>query len=78
MATCGKCLDGVIDTGNNDLPCTCPLGDTALFNVAGTPGPVSGASLKRPAFEQQNPLPKAEPKVESRYDRIDADWLPDR
>ncbi len=34
---CTKCNDtGVIDTGNNDLPCeSCIKGKTALFNVGG-------------------------------------------
>lgn len=44
---CKKCKNGVIETGNNDLPCDCPLGDTALFNVAGINGPVTGAEIKR-------------------------------
>ena len=31
---CTKCDDtGVIETGNNDLPCDCSKGDTAIFNV---------------------------------------------
>ena len=31
---CSKCNDtGVIVTGNNDLPCTCPAGNTAKFNT---------------------------------------------
>lgn len=45
---CEKCKDtGVWETGNNDLPCDCPAGKTALFNVAGFPGPVRGADLDR-------------------------------
>lgn len=43
-ATCNG--TGVIDTGNNDLPCDCPAGDVAMFNVAGL-GRVTGAQLKR-------------------------------
>ena len=32
---CSECKDtGVIETGNNDLPCHCPAGLTAVFNVA--------------------------------------------
>lgn len=46
---CSACNDtGVIDTGNNDLPCDrCPKGDTARFNVAGVNGPITGAEVKR-------------------------------
>jgi hypothetical protein len=46
---CPKCNDtGVIETGNNDLPCDCPKGDTALFNSAWVKGgPITGAQLKR-------------------------------
>ncbi len=33
---CPECNDtGVVETGNNDLPCDCPAGDDAVFNVAG-------------------------------------------
>lgn len=46
---CISCNDtGVIDTGNNELPCDqCPKGDTAKFNVAGVKGPITGAEVKR-------------------------------
>lgn len=46
---CTRCNDtGVIETGNNDLPCTCSAGDTALFNIAQVSGrPVTGAEVKR-------------------------------
>jgi len=48
MPKCKKCNDtGTIDTGNNDLPCDCPAGDTALFNEAGVRGSVTGAEIKR-------------------------------
>jgi DnaJ-class molecular chaperone len=44
---CPKCNGtGVIDTGNNDLPCGCPAGDGAVFNVAGR-GQVNGSTLKQ-------------------------------
>lgn len=47
MPYCNECNDtGVIETGNNDLPCDCPEGDRALFNVAGR-GVVKGNELKR-------------------------------
>ena len=46
---CTKCGDtGVIETGNNDLPCDCSKGDGALFNSAFvTGGPITGAQVKR-------------------------------
>ncbi|MBI5733236.1 hypothetical protein HY967_04815 [Candidatus Jorgensenbacteria bacterium] len=57
MAKCEKCGDsGVIETGNNDLPCDCPFGDTALFNEAGVIGPVTGAEIKR-HFNNNSPEP---------------------
>lgn len=46
--SCQKCNDtGVIETGNNDLPCSCPEGDKALFNVAGVDQAITGAELRR-------------------------------
>jgi hypothetical protein len=49
-AVCPRCHDtGTIDTGNNDLPCDCAAGDSALFNVA-VPGgarTMTGAEVKR-------------------------------
>lgn len=48
MPRCNRCGDsGVIETGNNDLPCDCPAGDVALFNQAGVVGPVTGAEIRR-------------------------------
>jgi hypothetical protein len=45
---CSKCRDtGVIETGNNDLACDCPKGDTALFNVAGETKPRTGKWCKQ-------------------------------
>jgi hypothetical protein len=47
MPNCKKCDDtGVIETGNNDLPCDCPAGAIALFNVAGSGRPQTGAELR--------------------------------
>ncbi len=47
MPRCPACNDtGVIETGNNDIPCECPAGDKAMFNVAGE-GEVRGEVLKR-------------------------------
>lgn len=40
----------MIETGNNDLPCDCPAGDKARFNVAGVKGLVTGAEIKRHFF----------------------------
>lgn len=36
---------GVIDTGNNDLPCDCPHGDNAVFNSEN--GPILGRDLRK-------------------------------
>ena len=48
MAACKICDDsGVIETGNNDLPCDCPAGKRAKFNVAGVRGLVSGEEVRR-------------------------------
>lgn len=45
-SNCVKCWGtGVIDTGNNDLPCSCPQGDLAIFNVAGK-GQQTGAEIR--------------------------------
>jgi CheY-like chemotaxis protein len=44
---CSKCNDtGVIETGNNDLACSCEAGDRALFNEACV-GLVTGAEIKQ-------------------------------
>ena len=44
---CPKCNDtGVIETGNNDLPCSCPKGDTAIFNTCEY-GQVTGKYIKQ-------------------------------
>ena len=48
--SCLICKDtGVYETGNNDLPCTCPEGRTAKFNVC-VPGggmeTLTGAEMK--------------------------------
>jgi ASC-1-like (ASCH) protein len=46
MPNCEKCNDtGIYETGNNDLPCDCPAGATALFNVTGVEGRVTGEKL---------------------------------
>lgn len=37
--TCKICNGtGVEETGNNDFPCSCPLGKTAVFNVSTAEG----------------------------------------
>lgn len=58
MAFCEKCDDtGVIDTGNNDLPCDCPAAANAVFNVAGR-GKMTGREIKKEYEElQKAPLP---------------------
>jgi hypothetical protein len=57
MPNCKECNDtGVIETGNNDLPCGCPAGATALFNTTGVAGPVTGAELRR-HFLNDSPEP---------------------
>lgn len=34
---CLRCYDsGVYETGNNDFPCSCPAGDTAVFSDGST------------------------------------------
>lgn len=48
MENCSRCHDtGVIETGNNDLPCDCVQGDIAKFNVAGLNNSISGKLLKK-------------------------------
>lgn len=48
MAVCKNCNDtGMIETGNNDLPCDCPLGGKAMFNCAGVEGLISGEEMRR-------------------------------
>ena len=43
--SCRRCNDrGVIETGNNDLPCDCPAGDMQLFNTER--GTETGAEIK--------------------------------
>jgi len=38
---CKRCNDtGVYETGNNDFPCSCQAGDTAIFNCAEAGGSV--------------------------------------
>ena len=44
-AMCKLCKDGgVIETGNNDLPCSCPAGDGAVFSTER--GRETGAQIK--------------------------------
>lgn len=66
MSTCSKCDDkGVIETGNNDLPCDCSTGQKALFNQAGIEGLVTGAEIQKhflnnspePIMSGKNPIP---------------------
>ena len=41
---CTRCVNGIIKTGNNDLPCICSKGDTALFSYG--EGTITGAEIK--------------------------------
>ncbi|MBT5338770.1 hypothetical protein HN858_03400 [Candidatus Falkowbacteria bacterium] len=57
MVDCSKCNDtGVNETGNNDLPCECPAGDTALFNTVEASEPIPGRLIKR-HFYNNSPDP---------------------
>lgn len=91
VPVCGKCRNGVIETGNNDLPCDCPLGDTARFNTVDSAGrgvTISGAALRQTFVPQRNPAaagigkvgmgspPKAPKKPEPPQTRLD--FLGDR
>jgi len=54
---CSLCNDtGVIVTGNNDLPCSCPAGDKAQFNVFGVIDQASGQTVKK-HFLNNSPEP---------------------
>ncbi len=47
MAKCKKCNNtGIIDTGNDDLPCDCDAGTSAQFNIAGVDGSVTGREVR--------------------------------
>jgi hypothetical protein len=73
MPKCKDCGDtGVIDTGNNDLPCDCPAGAKAMFNVAGVHGQVTGEEVRR-HFLNGSPEP-----IETGKDGIPASSLPGR
>ena len=73
MPKCKECDDtGVIETGNNDLPCDCPAGATALFNQAGVDGPVTGEEMRRHFFNN-SPEP-----IRTGRDSILASSLPGR
>lgn len=73
MSRCKKCNGtGVIETGNNDLPCDCPAGDKALFNNAEVKGAVTGAEVRR-HFLNGSPEPIAVGR-----ERISASSLPGR
>lgn len=73
MSKCTECNDtGVIETGNNDLPCDCSAGTTALFNHAGVEGLVTGAEIRR-HFLNGSPNP-----IKIGRDPIPASSLPGR
>lgn len=47
-STCSKCHGtGIIETGNNDMPCDCSAGDVAVFNVTTLDGKqMTGAQVR--------------------------------
>ena len=71
---CTECYDtGVIETGNNDLPCDyCKLGAIALFNQAGVDGPITGSEVQL-HFLNGSPKP-----ISLQKERLDAWILPGR
>lgn len=57
---CTRCNDtGVIETGNNDLPCDCEAGQTAVFNVATCGGVVQ---MNGSSFASSSEVQKREPR----------------
>lgn len=73
MSKCEKCNGtGTIDTGNNELPCDCEAGNTAMFSVAGVDGNVTGEEIKL-FFLNDSPL-----EMKLGKDRIPASSLPTR
>jgi len=73
MAACEECGDkGIIETGNNDLPCECPAGDKALFNIASVDGLVTGKEIRQ-HFLNGSPEP-----IEVGKDPISASTIPGR
>lgn len=77
MPKCMQCNDtGVIETGNNDIPCDCPAGNSALFNTTGVDGSVTGAELRR-HFWPDSPEPISTGTSRG-SDRIQASSLPGR
>lgn len=56
---CKKCGDtGIIETGNNDLPCDCLAGNKALFNTAFVDRPITGREFKKYLATDKKPIPK--------------------
>lgn len=73
MPKCEKCNGtGTIDTGNNELPCDCEAGDTAMFSIAGVDGIVTGEEVKL-FFLNNSPA-----KIKLGKNRIPANSLPTR
>lgn len=70
---CPKCKGtGVWETGNNDLPCQCPAGKKALFNVAGIDRPVTGEEIEKglPVMRPRTMLVTVELTLEEAMDAI--------
>ncbi|MFA6097767.1 MAG: hypothetical protein WC788_09175 [Candidatus Paceibacterota bacterium] len=73
MPKCEKCNGtGTIDTGNNELPCDCEAGITAMFSIAEVDGSVTGKEVKL-FFLNDSPF-----KMKLGKDRIPASSLPTR
>lgn len=71
MPMCQKCNNtGSIDTGNNDLPCDCSVGDTAQFNQAGVDGVITGKQVKK-HFLNGSPEP-----ISTGQEKIPASCIP--
>ena len=79
---CPKCKGtGVIETGNNDLPCDCPAGDTAKFNVAGR-GAMLGQDVRKtfnkPPYDPELERAMQEHERDERWDvdvEAHLEWL---
>lgn len=62
----------MINTGNNDLPCDCPAGDEAKFNVAGR-GTMLGRDLRRTFTASSNEELLRAGQEHERDERLDID-----
>ncbi len=77
MGFCPRCSNsGVIETGNNDLPCSCSAGDRALFNVTGVRDVVRGDQVKEHLLNDSPQ--KIHLKGDGQEQQIPASLLPGR